>query len=86
MTYNYTLLSLESRSNQFNLSGSGIWSEPITKDNSTFVTHTKLKTRMDCNRLARESFGMLKICKNLVLFELCSWKKNKKKKKEDEQT
>ena len=41
---------------------------------------------MDCNRLARQSLGMLKIRKNRVV---CSWKKKKKtkkkKKKDDEQ-
>ena len=34
------------------------------------ITHTKLKTRMGSNRLAKHSFGMLKICRNSVLFEL----------------
>ena len=43
--------------------------------NSTLVTHTKLKTRMGSNRLARQSFGMLKICKDHILFELCLWEK-----------
>ena len=46
---------------------------------------------MECNRVARQSFGMLKIRKDRILFELCLWekkerkKKKKKKKKEDEQ-
>ena len=37
---------------------------------------------MDCDRLARQSFGMLKICKNHIhsTFELCLWKKKMKKK------
>ena len=43
--------------------------------NSTLVAHTKLKTSMGSNRLARHSFGMLKICKDRLLFELCLWKK-----------
>ena len=30
------------------------------------------------NRLARQSFVMLKILKNRVLFELCLWKKKEK--------
>ena len=47
---------------------------------------------MGSNRLARQSFGMLKIRKDRILFELCLWekkkerkKKKKEKKKEDEQ-
>ena len=46
---------------------------------------------MECNWLARQSFGMLKIRKDPILFELCLWEKKerrrrkKKKKKEDEQ-
>ena len=42
---------------------------------------TKLKARMDCNRLARQSFGMLKICKNCVLFYLRLWKKKEERKR-----
>ena len=41
------------------------------------VTHMKLKTRMGSNRLATQSFGMLKFHKNRVLFELSLWKKKK---------
>ena len=45
---------------------------------------------MESNRLARQSFGMLKIRKDSILFELCQWKKKEEekrrnKKKEDEQ-
>ena len=38
--------------------------------NSTFVAHMKIKTRMESNRLARQSFGMLIIPKDRILFEL----------------
>ena len=42
---------------------------------------------MASNRLARQPFGMLKIRKDDILFELCLWEKkeSKRKKKEDEQ-
>ena len=48
---------------------------------------------MGSNRLARQSFGMLKTCKDRILFELCLWEKKEeirkkeegRKKKEDEQ-
>ena len=43
---------------------------------------------MGRNRLARHSFGVLKICKDLILFELCLWKKKERKKerkKEEEE-
>ena len=33
---------------------------------------------MESNRVARESFGMLKFCKDHVLFELCLWNKKEK--------
>ena len=39
---------------------------------------------MGSNRVARQSFGMLKIRKDRILFELCLWKKKKKEKKEKE--
>ena len=32
----------------------------VLDQNSTLVAHTNLKTRVDCNRLARQSFGMKK--------------------------
>ena len=47
--------------------------------------HTKLKTRMESNTLARQSFGMLKICKDCILIELCPWEKKERKKKDHEQ-
>ena len=37
---------------------------------------------MESNRLSRQSFGMFKICKDRILFELCPWKKERKKKDE----
>ena len=39
---------------------------------------------MESNRLARQSFGMLKIRKDSILFELhvCLWKKKGERKKE----
>ena len=46
---------------------------------------------MESNRVARQLFGMLKIFKDRILFELCLWKKKeeerrkKRKKKEVEQ-
>ena len=52
--------------------------------NSTFVALTKFKTRMGSNKLARQPFGMLKISKDLILFELCLWKKKEKRKKKIE--
>ena len=47
----------------------------------------KFKARMGSNRLARQLFGMLKIHKDRILFELCLWEKKKeeRKKKEDKQ-
>ena len=36
---------------------------------------------MGSNRVARQSFGMLKICKDHILFELCLWKKKERRKK-----
>ena len=36
---------------------------------------------MESNRLARQSSGLLKICKDRVLFELYLWKKVRKKRK-----
>ena len=41
---------------------------------------------MGSNRLARQSFGMLKIRKDRILFELCLWEKKeeRRKKKEEE--
>ena len=44
----------------------------------------KLKTRMECNRLARQSFRMLKIHKNRALF-LALFVEEEGEKKEDEQ-
>ena len=46
---------------------------------STLVAYTKLKTTMDNNWLARQSFGMLKFRKDHLLFELFSWKKKEKR-------
>ena len=40
----------------------------VLDHNLTFVAHTKLKTRMGSNRLARQLLSMLEICKNPVLF------------------
>ena len=42
---------------------------------------------MERNRLVRQSFGMFKIRKDCVLFELCLWKKKEEeeRKKEDEE-
>ena len=51
--------------------------------NSTLVAHTKLKERMGSNRLVRNSFGMLKIGKDRILFELCLWKKKEKRGKKE---
>ena len=61
--------------------GRKVW---FLANNSTLVAHTKLKTSMEINRVARQSFGILKIRKDRIIFELCLWKK-KQKKKEDEQ-
>ena len=36
-------------------------------------------------RLARQSFGMQKICKDCILFGLIPWKKKEQEKNEDEQ-
>ena len=36
---------------------------------------------MESKRLARQSFGMLKIHKDRILFELCLWKKKEEEKK-----
>ena len=36
---------------------------------------------MGSNRLARQSFGMFKICKDCILFELFMWKKKERKKR-----
>ena len=35
---------------------------------------------MGSNRLARQSFGMLKTRKDRILFELCLWEKKERKK------
>ena len=39
---------------------------------------------MGSNRLARQSFGMLKIRKDRILFELCLWKKKEEEEEEEE--
>ena len=49
--------------------------------NSTLVANTKLKARMESNRLARQLFGMLKIRKEHILLELCLWRKKEETKK-----
>ena len=36
---------------------------------------------MGSNRLARQLFGMLKICKDRILFELCLWKKKEEERR-----
>ena len=36
---------------------------------------------MGSNRLARQSFGMLKIRKDRILFELCLWEKKEERRK-----
>ena len=40
---------------------------------------------MECNRLARQSFGMLKIRKDRILFELCLWEKKEEEEEEEEE-
>ena len=44
------------------------------------ITHTKIKTRMKSNKLAKQSFGILKICKDRALIELLLWQKKESKK------
>ena len=36
---------------------------------------------MESNRVARQSFGMLKIREDRILFELCLWEKDERRKK-----
>ena len=55
----------------------------VLDHNSTLVAHTKLKTRMESYRLARESFGMPKILKDCMLFELCQWKKKDEERRKE---
>ena len=52
--------------------------------NLTLVAHMKFKKRIESNRLARQSLGMFKICKDHILLSY-SCGRRKKKKKEDEQ-
>ena len=52
---------------------------------ATHIAHTKLKTRMGSNRLARQLFGMLKLRKDCILFELQMYACGRRKNKEDEQ-
>ena len=40
---------------------------------------------MGSKRLDRQSFGMLKIRKHRILFELCLWKKKKEEEEEEEE-
>ena len=47
--------------------------------NLTLVAHTKLKTRMGSNKLARQSFGVFKIRKYRILLELCLWNKKEER-------
>ena len=57
----------------------------FSDDNLTLVAHTKVKTWKGSNKLARQSFGMLKINKDRILFELCLWKKKKEEEEEEEE-
>ena len=45
--------------------------------NLTLIADTELKTRMDSNRLARQSLGMLKICKYLILLS-SAWEEERR--------
>ena len=55
----------------------------VLDHNSTLVAHTKLKTRMDCYRLARKSFVMLKLAITLYFLSYaCGRRKKKERKKE----
>ena len=49
----------------------------VLDHNLMLITHTKLKTRMDCNRL----FDIFKVRRNHVLAELCLGKKKERRKK-----
>ena len=53
----------------------------ILDHNLILVAHTKLKTGMGSNGLARQSFDMLKICKDRIPFELCLWRKKKEERR-----
>ena len=44
----------------------------------------KLKVRMESNGLAKQSFGIVEIHKDDILYELRLWKKKKKKKKDEQ--
>ena len=56
----------------------------VFKPNLALVAHTKLKTRMERNRLARQLFAMLKIRKDHILFELCLWKEKEEEERKQE--